>query len=318
MENISPRPPRWWKRLPARLSVRALMILVLILGCGLGWVVHRAHVQREAIAAIERAGGSVGYSWQLSNGMPVPNRPKPPGPGWARRLLGPDFFDTATSVRLQGPQCGDEALQAACRLPWLEELVVVNTAVTDAGAEDLGRLKRLRSLDLRLNRITARPLRHIGGMTELRELKLAMRLSPVALRDGDMAFLKRMSKLEDLMLPSPHLTDAWLVYIEDLKSLKALQLYDMAITTDGLHHLRGLSNLTTLGLHGTRVTSLAPLRPLENLTYLCLAYTPVDDSDLDDLRDWPKLGQLDVRKTRVTDDGVADLMRANARLKVDR
>ena len=71
--------------------------------------------------------------------------------------FGPDFLDTIKCVRLQGAQCGDEALRAACRLPWLEELTVLNTGVTDAGAEDLGRLKHLRSLDFRLNRTTAGP-----------------------------------------------------------------------------------------------------------------------------------------------------------------
>jgi hypothetical protein len=174
-----------------------------------------------------------------------------------RRILGPEFLDTVTYVRLYGPKCDDEALRAACRLPRLEELIVVDTSVTDAAAEDLRQLTNLRSLDLRLNRITGRPLRHIGEMGELRELKLAMRLSPVPLRDEDMAFLRRLTKLESLMLPSADLTDAWLVYIEDLKNLKSLQLYDMAMTAEGLDRLKGLSYLTAhLTLHGTQI----PLR----------------------------------------------------------
>ena len=47
--------------------------------------------------------------------------------------------------------------------------------------------------------ITARPLRHLGGMTELRELKLAIKRSPVPLRDEDMAFLKQLTRLENLI-----------------------------------------------------------------------------------------------------------------------
>ena len=233
------------------------MILVLVSGGGLGWVIHRARVQRDAVATIKHFGGGIAYSWQWSKGSPVFPRPKPPWPDWVRRNLGPDFIDTVTYARLYGAQCNDESLRAACRLPWLEELVVVNTSVTDAGAEDLRQLKNLRSLDLRLNRITSRPLRHIGEMSKLRELKLAMRLSPVPMRDRDMAFLKRLTKLESLMLPSADLTDAWLVYIEDLKNLTSLQLYDMAITPEGLDHLKDLPNLTAfLTLQGTRI----PLR----------------------------------------------------------
>ena len=37
-----------------RLSVRALMVLVLITGGGLGWLVYSARIQRDAIAAIQR------------------------------------------------------------------------------------------------------------------------------------------------------------------------------------------------------------------------------------------------------------------------
>src|SRR5262245_35710037 len=148
-------------RLPrVRLSVRSLMVLVLVIGVGLGGPIHRAQGQSDAVAAIKRAGGKVAY-----NG---PGLPQPSGPDWVRRTLGPDFLDTVTYVNLQGAQCDDQALRAACRLPWLEELVVVNTGVTDEGAEDLGKLRRLRSLDYRLNRTTPRPLRHIAEMTELR------------------------------------------------------------------------------------------------------------------------------------------------------
>jgi Leucine Rich repeat len=310
------QPKSWRRRL--RLSVRGLMVLVLILGGGLGWFIYRARVQQEAVAAIQRVGGGIAYSWQWSSGAPVFPPPKPPWPIWVRRILGPDFLDTVAYVRLQGNQCDDEALRAACRLPWLEELIVVDTSVTDSGAENLRQLKNLRSLDLRLNRITARALRHIGGMTEMRELKLAMKRSPVPLRDEDVAFLKRLTRLESLMLPSADLTDAWLVYIEDLKNLKRLQLYDMAITADGLHHLRALSNLTTLSLHGTRLTSIEPLRPHTKITYLCLAYTPVDDSVLAVLHSWPQLRDLDMRRTNITDAGVAALMKANSQVKVRR
>ena len=55
----------WRRKLPLRVSLRALMIFVLMLGGVLGWVVHLAHVQRDAVAAIRSGGGSVIYNWQL-------------------------------------------------------------------------------------------------------------------------------------------------------------------------------------------------------------------------------------------------------------
>src|SRR5262245_30946246 len=60
--------PRWRAR--ARLSIRGLIILVLVLGGGLGWVVRHAQIQHDAVAAIRGAGGSVWYNWQWKNGRP--------------------------------------------------------------------------------------------------------------------------------------------------------------------------------------------------------------------------------------------------------
>jgi Leucine-rich repeat (LRR) protein len=302
-----------------QLSLRALMAIVLVLGGGVGWVIHRAHVQRDAIMTIERAGGSVAYG-NMTPGTPgsvTTSRADNPVTAWVRRHLGRDFTDTATYVYLSGKQFDDEALRAACRLPWLEELWVENTGSTDLAAEDLQHLKRLRVLDLKLNRITGRPLRHIGEMSELRELNLAMRLSPVPLRDEDMAFLKRLTKLERLQLPSDELTDAWLAYIKDLKGLTFLQLYRMAVTSDGLRHLSALTNLTVLRLHGTRVNDLSALRPLFKLSVLDLSYTPAGDAALASLRGWPKLYDLDLRRTRITDTGLAALVELPALRSVD-
>ena len=53
------------RRHRVRVTVRMMMTLVLILGSGLGWIVHRARVQREAVGAIYRASGSVVYESQL-------------------------------------------------------------------------------------------------------------------------------------------------------------------------------------------------------------------------------------------------------------
>src|SRR4051794_16010484 len=68
-------------------SVRALMALVLALGVGLGWFVHRAQVQRDAVAAILRAGGRVSYDWQWNNGRRIA-KAKPRWPGWLECFSG--------------------------------------------------------------------------------------------------------------------------------------------------------------------------------------------------------------------------------------
>jgi hypothetical protein len=37
------------------------MVLVLVIGASMGWLIRRARVQRAAVAAIQKAGGMVGY-----------------------------------------------------------------------------------------------------------------------------------------------------------------------------------------------------------------------------------------------------------------
>jgi hypothetical protein len=61
---------RPWRRF-LRFSVRGLIVLVMVIGCWLGWIVQGAHVQRDAVAAIRRAGGEVEYDCYWSNGRRV-------------------------------------------------------------------------------------------------------------------------------------------------------------------------------------------------------------------------------------------------------
>src|SRR5262245_2007903 len=97
-----PPDSRRWRLSPRRISVRALMIAVLVLGVGLGWVVHRARVQRDAVAAIEHAGGRVVYDWAWVDGHAAPPGAGPPAPRWLVDLLGPDYFGHPAAIYLIG------------------------------------------------------------------------------------------------------------------------------------------------------------------------------------------------------------------------
>jgi hypothetical protein len=121
-----------------RLSLGAMMIIVLGIGGVLGWVAHRAHVQRDAVAAIttlrRNTRGSVYYDWQFVAGQgdkdAKPRGPKwmrdalgkfdedakPRGPKWLRDALGPDVFDTVVNVNLEGDNVDDELLENVGKL----------------------------------------------------------------------------------------------------------------------------------------------------------------------------------------------------------
>ena len=101
-----------------RFSVRGLVVVVLVIGAGLGWLVRNARIQRDAVAVIERGGGGVSYDWDLQSAS-ISAAGKPWAPSWLVDLVGIDYFGHVRLVglfeatRRQSPQplgsrdCGD-------------------------------------------------------------------------------------------------------------------------------------------------------------------------------------------------------------------
>ena len=149
--------PLWY--LP-RVSVRALMILVLLVGGGFGWTVHQctARIQREAVAAIEQAGGYVFYDCDrdpkriVTVRTPAYNKWRPRGqnmPG-LKRLPGLESTTSTTSSRL----CW-AAFSRTTNSFWSDVVpgsrrsgTPVSRWVTDAGLAHLDGLAALKELDL--------------------------------------------------------------------------------------------------------------------------------------------------------------------------
>src|SRR5262245_6936598 len=111
MEPESPsghRPPAGRRR-RWQLSVRGLMILVLVGGL-LGWYGLNVREQREIVAAIRKAGGAVGYDWQVASSGNLPDLVKSTSdlprafggrvvlPSWLVDLLGSDAFGRVDKV----------------------------------------------------------------------------------------------------------------------------------------------------------------------------------------------------------------------------
>jgi hypothetical protein len=71
-EQDSPQTQRY----RIRLSVKAFMLLVLVLGGCLGLALHRAQSQRNEVEAIRKSGGRVYYEWQWNDGS-VSSNAKP-------------------------------------------------------------------------------------------------------------------------------------------------------------------------------------------------------------------------------------------------
>ncbi len=111
--DTGPKP----RRRRIRLTLGAMMIVVLGVEVVLSCFVHPAHVQRDAVAAIttprRNTRGSVWYDWQFVAGK-FDADARPRGPKWLREALGPDVFDTVVMVGIEGDNVDDIGLDS-CR-----------------------------------------------------------------------------------------------------------------------------------------------------------------------------------------------------------
>lgn len=155
-----------------RFSLRSLLVLILLIAGWLGWVVHRARAQRDAVAAILKLQGTVKYNWERKDGRNLPNG-KPWWPGWLVNLFGIDYFSHVTQVRLVAVhELSDAELIQISNLSGLEELDLHRSPVTDARLGYLEELTDLQSLTLFHTPISDTGLAHLKRMHRLRMLSI--------------------------------------------------------------------------------------------------------------------------------------------------
>ncbi|MFI5460229.1 MAG: leucine-rich repeat domain-containing protein [Isosphaerales bacterium] len=250
---MSEKPSSRSLRHRLRVSVRALMILVLLVGAGLGWIVRSARIQRESVAAIEKAGGFVFYDCELNPDRTDMIRRRR-YLEWLAGRVGIDYFSNVVEMSLPG-DLSDAELALVGQFPRLEELYSdgSQSSVTDAGLAHMVGLTRLKKLDLSGTGITDSGLVHLRGMAGLQELYL----SGTGITDSGLVHLRRMARLHDLDLSGDRITDAGLVHLKGLTSLWTLSLRKTEVSEAGVMHLKNLTNLQLLDLTGTKVDDFA-------------------------------------------------------------
>ena len=227
---------RWWRRPRVRLSLRALMVIVLVLGCGLGWIVRSAKVQRDAVAAIVRGGGRVWYDWEVPRSRVqadgefiggIPRRKRvSPWPKWLFDRLGPDYFGAVNQVQV-GSKDPDAVMARVAQLGRLELLgFTFDVPVSDAGIKSVRELtapEEVRRADPG-GKLTGASLENLKGLTGLREILLTTK--PI-LTDADLVHLKGLTGLQHLQLsssPQNTITDAGLANIKDMVDMRNLNM----------------------------------------------------------------------------------------------
>lgn len=160
-----------------------------------------------------------------------------------------DRYSHQWVVDLCGTACANGDLAEILKLDGIEELLLNDTAVTDAGLPGLARQTSLEVLDLDGTSITNAGLLELGGL----------------------------SRLEVLSLAGTSVTDFGLAYLEPLEAVWCLDLEDTEVDGSGLRRLRSWRNLEWLSLRSTDVgdTALALLLSLRGLKWLDIQETPM-------------------------------------------
>ncbi|MCE9548502.1 MAG: hypothetical protein K8T25_23755 [Planctomycetia bacterium] len=164
MTDPSPKPKRRW----FQFSLRTLFLVTTldaILFALLGWWSYKARQQREAVAALEKVGGTVSYNYSLpwTSGMKDP-------PRWPVQLVhrvGVDYFARVESLRTSGKQVTDANLVHVARLKSLQLLLLDHTQVTDAGLKHLKNLTTLQDLMFIDNHVTDAGMENLHDLTSL-------------------------------------------------------------------------------------------------------------------------------------------------------
>jgi hypothetical protein len=283
-----------------RISIRGLIVLVLVIGTGLGWIVRRAHFQRDAVRTILKAGGQVDYDLNYDRYPATGVFPWKKLASWKMLIadrIGFDFVYHVAYVQLTNSWTTNETerQRALARLPDLERLGTLNLAgesVTDSDLAALEGLNHLEHLMLQNTGVSDAGLAHLRALTSLQEIYI--RNAPIG--DQGLAHLQALPNLRHLTLSHTRVTDAGMERLKDVGGLLTLDLGSTKISDAGLRHLAELSDLRRLRLSWTNVTDvgLAHLKGLRNLS------------------------RLDLQRTAVTADGVKELQRALPGLLIER
>jgi Leucine-rich repeat (LRR) protein len=240
-------------------TVRGLILLVAGLAGWLGWIVHNARAQHDAVVAITKAGGFVEYRRTDLSALGSGGKQIRKTLDWMLPFVGRDYIDHPVGVSWGGWNCehilSDEQrlalTPALARIGMLTRLAYLDLSWTNGQNCDFIGIKRLKQLkELNLSFTTVIDPRPIGAMDRLE--KLSLFATPA--NDAWLFHFKSLTRLRLLRLGETGITDIGLAHLRGLTQLQELDLMDTRVTDAGLIHLQALVNLARLHLYGTNVT----------------------------------------------------------------
>jgi hypothetical protein len=233
-----------------------------------------------------------------------------------------------TTLEFEGPGFTDTELKALPSLERVETLALWDTAVTDAGCRELLRARALVEVSIRSDTLSGYALQvlaqlpalrsllihhgpkigdngagHLSGSVELRELYL----QETAVTDKGLMQICKLPQVWSLALDNTTVTDKGCAALAEMRQLSLLSLNCTRVTGHGLASLPN-NDRFNLYLEGTPATDagvIALAERLSNLKLASLNQTGVGDSAARALAKLPRLNDVRLSHTKLTDEGLA-------------
>lgn len=190
-----------------RITLRGLLLVMLVFGCGFGWLareLQRAREQRVAVDHIRSVRGHAIYEDEVDQGV--------------RTLL----------ARPLGHVAGRD-------LFWDVRLVSIHLA-HDADLEHVAHLSGLRDLRLNSQHVTDEGLAHLEVLEDLERLYLWCD----QVTDEGLESVAHLENLETLDLGGTQVTDDGLLQLRNLPRLRVLKVRNAQVTAAGARRLQAL------------------------------------------------------------------------------
>jgi hypothetical protein len=293
-------------------SLRILLLILAALAIPLGWQANRVWNQRIAVAEIQQLGGRIKYehdSTATMNSLTAVKPRKSPGPKWLRTILGDDFFMVVTGVDLVDGVLTDDTLFRIGRLSKLKSLNLRIDGISDLGLSQIARLSELELLTIHARAVTDNGLKQLRHCKALKHLQLR---EAARITDAAIAHIAELKNLEFALIDADRLTDESLVHIAKLPNLQGISLHLPLLTGSGLDSLTRLKRLDDLCLYNGKMTdagikSIAKLNSLKKLRFIDI---PITDAELGPLCEMRNLEVTEFQRTKVTGEGARRLQKA--------
>ncbi len=313
-----PASPRRW----LQFRLRTLMLAMLILPIGLGWLAQaRSKSQKawENVAAIHKFGNTFDVWDRYTN-------------PWWQRALGIDLPVDITELMIElhdiDEQKQAQALTHLQAFPHLKKLDIVNPCRTAAALGPLTHFQELEELTLLAGQ-SALFEDDISAMAKLPRLKIYHDLG-YGLAHNAVDVLSSMASLEELSF-SANDGNANLSRLKNLRRLNVSDLYLTMLISSGagsislpqvdntIAEIATLENLESLKLERIDCSDegLKPLTQLKNLKHLLVESNHLTDVGLATLAEMPSLETLDITSNKITPEAIAKLKAVRPQLKIN-